>query len=680
MKLLSRNQEAQHASPVRFLVTLGGGVVIAIAFLLWWVEHERVALVVQADAEQIRAEALSLRSLISRSMTQQSALLALIAADRRDEIQHLVDNPFDWRARDDFFQHIQRVFPEVFTFTLADESGSPKLEDFDGLIGDVCRARIHEFSKKDPLTESAMVSEIHPTPHAYHIDLMTHWTLANGRRGIFFISVPPTAIAELLAASETSGRRYILALTDDPNLIEITSSGARDKLQRPFRLTDDERKEWSLSLPVPNSRWTLLARPNYSWLAEEKRRMRHQTFAIFAAFMVGSLGIMLVGMRAERKRQSNFNQRLAMRESLLSAIVDTMVDGLITIDEQGRIIGMNIAAERLFGYAETECLGRNVNMLMPEPYHSQHDNYLRNYFRSGDSKIIGTAREVAGRRADGSTFPMALSVGELYEQDSRMFVGIVHDISDFVAARQKIERQAADLERSNQDLERFAFVASHDLQEPLRKVSSFGQLLELEYADKVQGDGSMYITYMVDAAKRMGELIEGLLEYSRVTTRGRPFEQVALKGLIDEILSDLSFSIQENGAAITVDVNDSVFADATQIRQLLQNLISNALKFRRTDRECKIAIRSKSSTDATGQRFVEVRVEDNGIGIDSADYNEVFEPFRRLHTREQFPGTGLGLAICKRIAERHAGSLSVESSPGEGSRFSLRLPAVRADS
>ncbi len=680
MKLLSRNHEAQHASPVRFLLTLGGGVVIAIAFLLWWVEHERFALVAQADAEQVRAEALSLRSLISRTMTQQSALLALIAADRKDEIQHLVDNPFDWRARDDFFQHIQRVFPEVFTFTLADATGTPQLEDFDGLIGDVCRTRIHEFSTKDSLTENTMVSEIHPTPHAYHIDLMTHWTLANGRRGTFFASIPPTAIAELLAASETSGRRYILVLADDPNLIEITSAGARDKLKRPFRLAPTEFKEWTLSLPVPNSRWMLRARPNYEWLTEERHRMRNQTAAIFGAFLIGSLGIMLVGMRAERKRQSNFNQRLAMRESLLSAIVDTMVDGLITIDGQGRIIGMNKAAEKLFDYTETECLGQNVNMLMPEPYHSQHDSYLQNYCRSGESKIIGTAREVAGRRADGSTFPMALSVGELHEQDGRMFVGIVHDISDFVAARQKIERQAADLEQSNQDLERFAFVASHDLQEPLRKVSSFGQLLELEYADKVQGDGSTYITYMVDAAKRMGELIEGLLEYSRVTTRGRPFEQVGLKGLIDEILSDLSFCIQESGAAITVDVNDSLFADATQIRQLLQNLISNALKFRRTDRECKIAIRSNASTDAVGQTFVEVHVEDNGIGIDPADFNEVFEPFRRLHTREQFAGTGLGLAICKRIAERHSGRLSVESLPGQGSRFSLRLPSVRADS
>lgn len=679
MKLLANTQEVSRISPVRSLVTLGSVVVISIALLLLWVEQERVALVIQADNEQIRAEALSLRSLIGRSMTQQAELLALIATDRKHEIQHLVDNPYDWRARDDLFQHIQRVFPEVFTFTLTDESGKPQLEDFDGLIGEVCQARINDFSAMDAASDSSLISEVHPTPYAYHIDLMTHWYLNNGRRGIFFISIPPTAIAELLAASETSGRRYVLALAKDPALIEIASSGARDKLKRPIRLTDEEREEWSLSLPVPNSHWVLLTRPNYQWRKQEKQRMRQQTFGIFGAFLAGSLGIMLVGMRAERRRQSLFNQHITSRESLLSAIVDTMVDGLIAINERGQIIGMNHAAERMFGYTETECLASNINMLMPEPYHSEHDKYLSNYLDSGENRIIGTAREVAGRRKDGSVFPMALSVGELNSPGTRMFVGIIHDISDFVAAREKIEAQAKDLERSNRDLERFAFVASHDLQEPLRKISSFGQLLELEYAEAVRGDGSTYINYMVDAAKRMAELIEGLLEYSRVTTRGATFQQVALTPLIDEILSDLSLPIQEASASITVDTKDIIYGDATQLRQLLQNLVANALKFRRKDRECEIDIRSNTHTNIDGKTFIGIHVIDNGIGIEEGYLHEVFEPFRRLHTRDQFPGTGLGLAICKKIAERHNGTLAIESSTDQGSRFVLSLPAVQAD-
>lgn len=657
----------------RWFIGLALGVTVAIALLLVWMDRERLALLRQADVDQMHSEAGALRRLISETLTRQAQLIALLVDDQEPLISSLLRDPLDEEARSRLLGRIQHLFPEAFTFTLTDEAGDALIEDFDGLIGDACRQEIRAFSSNADGVGNWPVSALHPISEAYHIDLMTRWTTQDGRRGIFFVSLAPTAVSELLAASEVGGRRFLLVRADDPALIEVAAEGPRDRLTRPIRLTDREREQWNFSLDVPHTHWRLLVRPNLERLEAEAWAIRRQTATFFVASLVVSLAIMLLAMRTERRRQARFTAQLREREALLSTVFQTMVDGLITIDEQGRLVSMNAAAERLFGYPEHELLGKNIKKLMPEPYRGSHDGYLQHYIGTGESRIIGIGREVVGQRKDGSVFPMALSVGDSRRFEGRIFVGIVQDISKAVEAREQIARQARDLERSNQDLEHFAFVASHDLQEPLRKISSFGQLLEMEYADAVRGDGSDYIRYMVDAARRMGELIDGLLRYSRVSTRGQPFEKVSLPKLMNTILTDLSLQIKEAGAEIEVELKGEVEADPVQLRQLMQNLLANAIKFRRRDAPRSIRVESRDS-DINGKSYKEITVCDNGIGIEAQYLEAVFEPFRRLHTRDQYPGTGLGLAICKKIVERHSGELRVESEPGQGSRFIIQWP------
>ncbi|QLD90087.1 MEDS domain-containing protein [Natronomonas salina] len=226
------------------------------------------------------------------------------------------------------------------------------------------------------------------------------------------------------------------------------------------------------------------------------------------------------------------------------------------------------------------------------------------------------------------------------------------------------------LEESNERLEQFAYAASHDLQEPLRMVTSYLRLLEGRYGDELDEEAEEFIDFAVDGADRMREMIDGLLEYSRVETRGDPFEPVAVEDVFDDVLADLQFQIEESGAEITVDDLPRVEGDASQLRQVIQNLLENAIRYS-GDTPPRIRV------DATrrGREWV-VSVRDDGIGIDPEDQDRVFTVFDRLHSREEYEGTGIGLALCQRIVERHGGDIWVESEPGEGSTFSFTLPAL----
>ena len=231
-----------------------------------------------------------------------------------------------------------------------------------------------------------------------------------------------------------------------------------------------------------------------------------------------------------------------------------------------------------------------------------------------------------------------------------------------------LRKLIAELERSNKELEQFAYVASHDLQEPLRMVSSYTELLERRYRDKLDDKGRTFINFAVDGAVRMQRLINDLLEFSRVSTRGKPMQPVDVNRVLGAVRANLSVAIREAGALVTNDELPTVVADETQLVQLLQNLVGNAIKFRGGERPHVHVSARPSASECV------FAVRDNGIGIAPDYFERIFVIFQRLHARGEYPGTGIGLAVCRRIVERHGGRIWVESAPGQGSTFYFALP------
>jgi light-regulated signal transduction histidine kinase (bacteriophytochrome) len=249
------------------------------------------------------------------------------------------------------------------------------------------------------------------------------------------------------------------------------------------------------------------------------------------------------------------------------------------------------------------------------------------------------------------------------------------DITERKKAEAALKEYADHLKRSNEDLERFAYVSSHDLQEPLRTVVTFTQLLDRRYKGQMGTEADEYIDFIVEAGQRMQTLINDLLEFSRVTTCASAFAIVNANALLDQALANLKLKIDEEGATITRDPLPSVNVDPSQIVQVLQNLIGNAIAFHKDGEKPAIHV---SATQATG--MVQFSVADNGIGIAPEYYDRIFIIFQRLHGRDKYPGTGIGLALCKRIMERHGGRIWLESEVGKGSTFYFTVPATQSQS
>jgi len=269
--------------------------------------------------------------------------------------------------------------------------------------------------------------------------------------------------------------------------------------------------------------------------------------------------------------------------------------------------------------------------------------------------------ELHVRIKSGETRSIVMSMEPILYNQEACILSVFIDISE----RQKMEEE---MRRSNAELEQFAYVASHDLQEPLRAVAGMVQLLQQRYQGKLDERADEYIGHAVDAATRMQSLINDLLDYSRINRLGKSFESTDTEKSLSNALANLQIAIQESQAAITHDPLPTLMADPNQLTQLLQNLIGNGIKFRGAG-PLHIHIGAKKI-----ERAWQFSISDNGIGIDSQYFERIFLVFQRLHTRREYPGTGIGLALCKKIIERHGGQIWVESQPGQGSTFYFTIP------
>jgi two-component system sensor kinase FixL len=356
-----------------------------------------------------------------------------------------------------------------------------------------------------------------------------------------------------------------------------------------------------------------------------------------------------------------------MYRNTLTAVVDNMVDGIVTIDETGKITSFNRACTQIFGYEAREVIGKNIMTLMPDPNYSEHDTYLSNYLTTG-----AAGREANAVRKDGTVFPVDLSVSAFTIGGVQYFSGIIRDITKIKQAEDNRQNLLLRLTESNTELERFAYVASHDMQEPLRMVLNFSQIIVNDYGDRLDDEGREYLSIVSDSAQRMRDMVQDLLEYARLGSEGLRYTKVDLAVELSHVLENLREMIRDTQAIITYDPMPKLFGNAVQLMRLLQNLIANAIKYQHPDRKPVIHVGVVNRGD-----MWEICVEDNGMGIDARYVQQVFEPFRRLHNWDIIKGTGLGLSVCKKIAEHHGGQIWVESTPGVGSRFYFTLSKER---
>jgi PAS domain S-box-containing protein len=370
-------------------------------------------------------------------------------------------------------------------------------------------------------------------------------------------------------------------------------------------------------------------------------------------------------------------------ERRLCALVENAADCVSLLGPDGRFIYTSPAASRINGYSQEEFLNQNAfHIIHPEDL-PRVEQAFQQIIQEPGSRV---SHEFRLRHRDGTwRWIDAIATNRL---DDPALLGIVVNYRD-ITDRKRIEaerKHAEELSRSNKELEQFALAVSHDLQEPLRMVTSFVQLLAERYRDKFDERGGEYMAFAVDGATRMQSLIADLLAFARVGGRELVLAPADMGEVLDSALFNLKVSLEESGAVVTHDPMPWLVADEGQLVQVFQNLIGNAIKFRRPEVapriHCSARLTSSEAEDAPAARRVWLfTVRDNGIGIESKYFGKIFEIFQRLQNREQCQGTGIGLAICKKIVERHGGRIWVESEPGQGSTFSFILAegALRAD-
>jgi PAS domain S-box-containing protein len=355
-------------------------------------------------------------------------------------------------------------------------------------------------------------------------------------------------------------------------------------------------------------------------------------------------------------------------------LLEAAPDAMVVVNVSGEIVLLNVQAETQFGYSRDELLGQKVKNIIPEGF---AERLIADGTRSASEALaqeIGSGLELSGRRKDGSEFPIEIMLSPLQSAEGILVTAAIRNITERRKSEEHLVKTVWELKRSNDELQQFAYVSSHDLQEPLRMVSSYTQLLAKRYQGRLDSDADEFIGFAVDGCNRMQGLIQDLLAYSRAGTNGKTLHEASSEEALTKALANLRITIEQSGAIITHDPLPAVTTDAAQLTQVFQNLVGNAIKYRGAE-----APRVHVSATRNGGNEWTFSVRDNGLGIDPQYFDRIFILFQRLHGRDEFEGTGIGLAICKKILERLGGRIWVESQPEKGSTFYFALPEIKGE-
>jgi len=357
-------------------------------------------------------------------------------------------------------------------------------------------------------------------------------------------------------------------------------------------------------------------------------------------------------------------------EARYRGLLEAAPDAMVVVDQAGEIVLLNFQAEKQFQYRRDELVGQQVKVIIPEGFAERLIADSNRTAADALAQQIGTGIELYGRRRDGSEFPIEIMLSPLESSEGILVTAAIRNIAERKNSEAHLLKTVTELKLSNDELQQFAYVASHDLQEPLRMVASYTQLLARRYSGRLDADADEFIAFAVDGCNRMQRLIQDLLAYSRAGTKGEAVRETSGESALDQALANLRATIQDSGAVITHDLLPAVTTDSTQLAQVFQNLVANAIKYR----SAAVPHVHVSAANHGAEWIFSVR--DNGMGIDSQYFERIFVLFQRLHGRDDFEGTGIGLAICKKTLDRLGGRIWVESQPGQGSTFLFALPNI----
>lgn len=353
-------------------------------------------------------------------------------------------------------------------------------------------------------------------------------------------------------------------------------------------------------------------------------------------------------------------------------IVESTPNAMILVDNNGVIKFVNTQTEKLFKYNHQELLDQKIEILIPDEIKGRHSKHLEKFSKTPETRPMGIGKDLYAIDKENNKFPVEIGLNPIETHDGKMVLASIIDITErknaekvskMYAEKKALKLYTKKLENKNKELEQFTFIASHDLQEPLRSITSLTEILIEDYGNKLDRDALESLTFLYESTERMKELITALLEYSRLGQKSE-LEQIDCNKLIKVVLKDLDFSITKTNTTFIIDTLPTVLGHRTELRLLFQNLIDNAIKFRRKS----VAPIVKISAQKQSEAWL-FKIEDNGIGIDMNFANKIFTIFQQLHSNEEYSGTGIGLSHCKKIIELHDGDIWVKSNPNKGSTF-----------